>query len=169
MVSGILALLCVSIVGFYFFDIWQFALTFWYLAFWYSTILAFCVGIFAFSAFLPFGCHLGRRVGLNAWRWQVDELKPADRYRDLKAILKAIAVGKEEANPNAPSGASTAAPLAMTFIVLSRFGLFDFGCKTGLPIRMRKNTRNVNRLTFSGLKTKKRKICLDALTDSSSY
>ena len=99
----------------------------------------------------------------------VYELKPADRYRDLKAILKAIAVGKEEANPNAPSGASTAAPLAMTFIVLSRFGLFDFGCKTGLPIRMRKNTRNVNRLTFSGLKTKKRKICLDALTDSSSY
>jgi len=70
LVSGILALLCVSIVGFYSFDIWQFALTFWYLAFWYSTILAFCVGIFAFSAFLAFGCHLGRLVGLNAWRWQ---------------------------------------------------------------------------------------------------
>ena len=61
----------------------------------------------------------------------VDELKPADRYRDLKAILKAIAVGKEEANPNAPSGASTAAPLAMTFIVLSRFGFFRLWLQDG--------------------------------------
>ena len=61
----------------------------------------------------------------------VDELKPADRYRDLKAILKAIAVGKEEANPNALSGASTAAPLAMTFIVLSRFGFFRLWLQDG--------------------------------------
>ena len=110
-------------------------------------------------------CDRGEpRPSIDRWRQRlkeglaacpVDELKPADRYRDLKAILKAIAVGKEEANPNAPSGASTAAPLAMTFIVLSRFGFFDFGCKTGLPTRMRINTRNVNHLTFSGFKTKK--------------